>query len=264
VYTAQAIARWANFKYRRDYVPEHFQERDPQQIYEELVAVNREFLLDGKLEEEIDQALAGKDEAEAVVWGKQRFGPAWKEARFSSGDGGFRERLLDQGREMLRYELARLEQAVLLRLHDQCWKDHLWEMDHLKMAIMQRPMGGDQTHPQSQYAIEGRELFDQMWSRIRDRVTELILKARMGGGPARPGVTAGPGATGPGPVLQMRHADATGAGFAQAEADQRAAMRAQGVDQKVETIRRKQPRVGRNDPCPCGSGKKYKHCHGRM
>jgi uncharacterized protein YecA (UPF0149 family) len=40
-------------------------------------------------------------------------------------------------------------------------------------------------------------------------------------------------------------------------------MRAQGVEQKTETIRREQPKVGRNDPCPCGSGKKYKQCHGR-
>ena len=40
-------------------------------------------------------------------------------------------------------------------------------------------------------------------------------------------------------------------------------MRAQNVEQKVETIRREQPRVGRNDPCPCGSGKKYKQCHGK-
>ena len=44
-------------------------------------------------------------------------------------------------------------------------------MDHLKHAIAQRPMGGDQTHPQSQYAIEGRQVFDQMWSSIRNRVT---------------------------------------------------------------------------------------------
>jgi preprotein translocase subunit SecA len=60
----------------------------------------------------------------------------------------------------------------------------------------------------------------------------------------------------------MAHADATGAGFA-GGADEAAAMRAQNTEAKVETIRRDQPKVKRNDPCPCGSGKKYKQCHGK-
>jgi preprotein translocase subunit SecA len=171
------------------------------------------------------------------------------------------------GREMLRWELSRLENFVLLRLYDQAWKDHLLEMDHLKHAIMQRPLGGDQTHPQSQYAIEGREYFDKMWSRISERVTDMIFKVKMTSGPGGPsGQAGGPGpeAGGGGPSLQMQHADATGAGFAgAAAADQAAAMRAQGVEKKVETIRRAQPRVKRNDPCPCGSGKKFKQCCGR-
>jgi preprotein translocase subunit SecA len=161
---------------------------------------------------------------------------------------------------MLRWELSRLENFVLLRIYDQAWKDHLLEMDQLKMAIMQRPLGGDQTHPQSQYAIEGREYFDQMWSRVQERVTDMIFKVKMTGGPAAPTRQAGA-------PLQFRHADASGAGFAgmaaAAAADQAAAMRAQNVEQKVETIRRSRPRVGRNDPCPCGSGRKYKQCCGR-
>jgi preprotein translocase subunit SecA len=61
----------------------------------------------------------------------------------------------------------------------------------------------------------------------------------------------------------MHHDSSTGAGFAQAAADEAAAMRAQGEAAKPKTIRREKPKVGRNDPCPCGSGKKYKHCHGK-
>ena len=63
--------------------------------------------------------------------------------------------------------------------------------------------------------------------------------------------------------MAFRHADSTGTGFAGATADQDAAMRAQGGEAKVETIRRDQPKVGRNEPCPCGSGKKFKQCHGK-
>ncbi|MHC4697931.1 MAG: SEC-C metal-binding domain-containing protein [Planctomycetota bacterium] len=155
-------------------------------------------------------------------------------------------------------ELTRLEHAVLLRIYDLAWKDHLLEMDHLKDAIMQRPLGGDQTHPQSQFAIEGRELFSQMWARIAGRVTDIVFKIRATGG-ERDGV---PGGRGPLQVA-MSHADATGAGFTGAAADHSAAMKAQGVEGKVETIRREAPKVGRNKPCPCGSGKKYKNCHGK-
>jgi len=256
-YVAQALAEWTSRKYGIPRRPEDFQNRDPRDIHQELVALNEDYLTNGKLDDEIEKAIRTRSEEEAIAWAKQRFGPAWNPLRFQNQSGDLSEKLRDQGREMLRYELSRLEQAVLLRIHDQCWKDHLLEMDHLKSAIMQRPMGGDQTHPQSQYAIEGREYFDQMWTRTRDRVTDVILKVRMGGGP-------GPGAI-PEEMrrLQTAHSDATGAGFTSADADQRAAMRAQGVETKTETIRREQPRVGRNDPCPCGSGKKYKHCHGR-
>ncbi|HRX86620.1 MAG TPA: SEC-C metal-binding domain-containing protein, partial [Phycisphaerae bacterium] len=263
-YVAAAIAEWTTRKYGVPRRPEEFQNRDPQDIYKELFAINEEYLTNGKLDAEIDKALSARSEDEAIAWAKERFGPAWNPYSFRNQEGELADKLRGQGRELLRYELSRLEQAVLLRIHDQCWKDHLLEMDHLKHAIMQRPMGGDQTHPQSRYAIEGREFFDQMWTRIRDRITDVILKVRLGGGPSG----QAPEMPDQQQRLQMAHGDATGAGFAAAaaasEADQRAAMRAQGVDQKAETIRREQPRVGRNDPCPCGSGKKYKQCHGRQ
>ena len=260
-YSTAALAQWVGAKYRIDKKPEDYQDRTVGEIYDELVDLNRDYLANGKIEEEVDAAIRDKSEDEAIEWARQRFGPAYNPGRFEQCPGDLRERLIDQGREMLRYELSRLEQVVLLRIHDQCWKDHLLEMDHLKVAIMQRPMGGDQTHPQSQYAIEGRDLFRQMWARVRDRVVELVFKVRMGGGPAS--AEAGP-AMSLGTSMTMHHGDATGSGFSAAAAQQRAAMRAQGTDGKVETIRRQQPKVGRNDPCPCGSGKKYKQCHGRQ
>jgi uncharacterized protein YecA (UPF0149 family) len=96
-----------------------------------------------------------------------------------------------------------------------------------------------------------------MWSRISGRVTDIVFKIRAVAGEAEE-------ATGRRPAtMTFRHAESTGAGFATANADQAAAMKAQNVEAKVETIRRETPRVGRNDPCPCGSGKKYKQCHGR-
>ena len=96
-----------------------------------------------------------------------------------------------------------------------------------------------------------------MWKSIRERVTDMIFKVSHGQGGG--GTEESRSTT----QLQARHDSATGAGFAGASEDQQAAMRAQGEGAKPVTIRREAPKVGRNDPCPCGSGKKYKQCCGR-
>ncbi len=259
---AAAIITWVNGKFHVGWTLNDIQGKTLPEVRVMMVALNREFV-EGRLEKEVETAIAGLDREAAIEWARTRIGRAWNQVHFESFKGEWRDAILAQGRELLRWELTRLEQFVLLRIYDQAWKDHLLEMDHLKTAIMQRPLGGDQTHPQSQYAIEGRDLFNQMWARIAGRVTDIIFKVRATGGPEGDGKAPG-GATGrtPAPMV-FRHADSTGAGFAGATADQQAAMRAQGTDGKVETIRREEPKVGRNDPCPCGSGKKYKQCHGK-
>ncbi len=256
---ATAIVTWVNGKFGVGWTLNDIQGNTVPEVREKMAALNREFL-DGRMEREVDAAIAGMDRDRAVEWAKGRFGRAWNQERFEAFGENYRDAIVAQGRELLRWELTRLEQFVLLRIYDQAWKDHLLEMDHLKTAIMQRPLGGDQTHPQSQYAIEGRQQFNQMWSRIAGRVTDIIFKIRATGGTENDG--RAPGGKPAAPMV-FRHADATGAGFAGASADQQAAMQAQGTEGKVETIRRDQPKVGRNDPCPCGSGKKYKQCHGR-
>ena len=256
---ADLVVEWANRKYDAGWSLDDVHGKPVAEVRDRLVELSTEFF-DGRLEEEIEEKTTGLDRDQAVEWARTRFGHAWNEERFTRSDGDLRSALLAQGREMLRWELTRLEQFVLLRLYDQAWKDHLLEMDHLKTAVMQRPLGGDQTHPQSQFAIEGRDLFTQMWTRIANRVTDIVFKVQMTPGgveePRTPGAARGPS-------LSFGHADSTGAGFAGAAADQAAAMRAQGTEGKVETIRREKPKVGRNQPCPCGSGKKYKNCHGR-
>jgi preprotein translocase subunit SecA len=306
-YALQQIVGWANSKYNAGWTPETLADKDVQQISEQLVGITREFLSGGRLQQEIEAALAkyprsstggngqaaigSNGDGDVLVlgasqdpnaasgdgdapnapaappepttlaeWAARRFGPALDPEALKTGDP--REVLVQAGEQLVRWELTQLERYVLLRIYDQGWKDHLLEMDHLKNAIMQRPMGGDQTHPQSQYAIEGRDLFEQMWKTIREHVTDMIFKVSAGpaGGPAGGTTTTG-GAPGGMPQLQTRHDSATGAGFA--TADQNAAMQAQGEGAKAATIRREQPRTGRNDPCPCGSGKKYKQCHGR-
>ncbi|MCH7926133.1 MAG: SEC-C domain-containing protein, partial [Planctomycetes bacterium] len=252
---AGIIVQWTRHKFRVDWTLEEVQGRSVEAIREDLLKLNRSFF-EGRLEEEVEKNIAGKPNEEIIEWAEKRFGRAWSERDHGDLNGNLKAELLVRGRELLRWELSKLEQFVLLRIYDQAWKDHLLEMDHLKSAIMQRPLGGDTAHPQSQFSIEGRDLFNQMWARISTRVTDIIFKVRAsndGKSIAMPQSQ----------TMAQVHGDATGAGFAGAAADQVAAMRAQGTDGKVETIRREQPKVGRNAPCPCGSGKKYKQCHGK-
>ncbi|MEE9295305.1 MAG: SEC-C metal-binding domain-containing protein [Phycisphaerae bacterium] len=252
----EVVCHWVNAKYRASWSVEQIQGRPVEQIARQLLDIQEDWLNNGKLDAEIDEAMSEHSGDALQVWAKTRFGPAFDERQLAATSPSPRQALHNMGRTMLRFELTALEQYILLRLYDQAWKDHLLEMDRLKTAIMQRPMGGDQSHPQSQYAIEGREYFDQMWALISNRVTDIIFKLRPGEGPAG-AATAGQSS------MQLQHADATNVGFAGAAADQQAAMKAQGAERKVETIRRDKPKVGRNAPCPCGSGKKYKQCHGR-
>ena len=253
---AEFLITWVNTKFRADWKIDKVQGREVVDIREDLVRMQESFMNNGRLAEEIAHATADNDPDKAITWAKERFGPAWHQRQFDEFDGELEQALLHQGRRMLRWELDRLEQMVLLQIYDQAWKDHLLEMDHLKHAIMQRPLGGDQSHPQSQFAIEGRDLFKQMWARISERVTQIIFRLHAGGGEdAKAKQSAA--------TVSLMHGDATGAGFAGAASDRDAAMRAQGGGQKVATIRREEPRVKRNDPCPCGSGKKYKQCHGK-
>ncbi len=277
-FALQLLTDWANLKYQVGWTVESIQQRSPQDVFSELRRLNHSYLLEGKLEEEVDQAVASHTGDQLHAWVHKRFQTVPESAVEDSpgqlilkkmtavvGQGYSmngvppeREDIIALGRRLLRYELTLLEQYVLLRIYDQAWKDHLLEMDHLKSAIQQRPIGGDQSHPQSQFAIEGRDLFNQMWNRIREHVTDRIFKVQLAGGDESTGSRPAGGA------VQYQHADASGSAFSSAAASQdAAAMRPQNQAQKAETIRREEPKVKRNDPCPCGSGKKYKQCCGK-
>jgi preprotein translocase subunit SecA len=285
-YALPLLLDWARFKYGVSWRIEDVQVRPREQLVADLRSLGRTYLLEGRLEQEVDAAMVAHPGEALGEWFRSRFTPPQSEGPHGAAlarlhrnicnsqiNGALgsrtptRDEVLRFGRQVLRFELTLLEQFVLLRIYDQAWKDHLLEMDHLKHAIQQRPIAGDQTHPQSQFAIEGKDLFNQMWERIREHVTDRIFKVRLSGegeagGEASDGGVPARGPTG-GPV-QYIHADATGAAFSAAAAAQHAAaMRPQNQPQKVETIRRDVPRVGRNDPCPCGSGKKFKQCHGK-
>ena len=172
--------------------------------------------------------------------------------------------MIRRGRQILRQELTDLEQVVLIQILDQAWKDHLYAMDLLRGGV--GLAGFAERDPRIVYKKEGYAFFEQMLSGIRDKVTDLIFKVQFGGRDQARSQYRETAAV---------HEDTGGYGVAEnllltAAADASAATveraseggEARGEPVKVATIVRDAPKVGRNDDCPCGSGKKYKKCCG--
>jgi preprotein translocase subunit SecA len=260
------IAAWVNRKYRLGWTYEHFEGKSPQEIFQELRAINEDYLRNGKIEGEIDQALREHAGSEIVQWARERFGSVVDGQSLAAGPE-LRGKLLRCGYEMLRYELTQLERLVVLSTLDAVWKDHMYAMDLLRHGIHLR--GYAERDPKIEYKREGTRLFNETMSNIRERVTDMIFKVELvmagdePGGPDDGGGVPVPAGGGPYSGMAASKADATGAAFSNVAADRAAAMRQQGEGGKPQTIRRETPRVGRNDPCPCGSGKKFKQCHGK-
>lgn len=165
------------------------------------------------------------------------------------------------GEEVIRH----LEKAIMLRVLDEQWKDHLAQMDHLRQGIGLR--GYAQKNPKQEYKREAFGMFTEVLDRVKNEtigilskiqiqtsaeVEELEVQRRRQGVDGReylhPSATAEPLPT-PHPEHQP-NALAPQSGQAAAVATQ--------------PFVRSGPKVGRNAPCPCGSGKKYKHCHGKL
>jgi preprotein translocase subunit SecA len=262
------IAAWVSRKYGLKWTYEHFAGKDPQQIFEELVSLNEDHLANGRLDGEIDAAIETHPGDAIVKWARERFGTVVEANPVEPGPN-VRDQLRRCGYEMLRFELTQLERYVLLSTFDAVWKDHMYSMDLLRHGIGLR--GYAERDPKIEYKREGTRLFNEMLGNIRERVTDLIFKVRVtppggadalgGDVPAAPAPGAGGGAAYAG--MTAAKADATNAAFADAASDHEAAMRKQGEGGKPQPIRREVPKVGRNAPCPCGSGKKYKQCCGK-
>ncbi|MEC8474617.1 MAG: SEC-C metal-binding domain-containing protein, partial [Planctomycetota bacterium] len=152
-------------------------------------------------------------------------------------------------------EMRRMERQVLLQIVDEAWKNHLLTMDHLRSSVGLK--GYAQMDPKVEYKREGMRLFEKVWESIGERVTDLIFRMESSLNEAFIRSTWVEG--------QTRHdevappASPSSAGAANANTSTNSSSQS-SEPQKPATIRNRGRRVGRNDPCPCGSGKKYKNC----
>ncbi len=149
------------------------------------------------------------------------------------------------------------ERSVVLQSMDTYWREHLAALDHLRQGIHLR--GYAQKNPKQEYKREAFQLFSQMLDMIRNDVTRVLVLVRIR---TREEVEMA--------AAQQAESQVTDMNYHRPEPENGLASGENG-DHRAETaeIRQKPvvnavPKVGRNEPCPCGSGKKYKHCHGRL
>jgi preprotein translocase subunit SecA len=150
-------------------------------------------------------------------------------------------------------EIRRMERTVLLTQLDSAWKDHLLAMDHVRSSVNFRSMG--QMDPKVEYKREGMKLFDEMWLSIGERMTDVIFRME-----AMDSDIVSDSWVENKSVARHDSYDATSQLLAEKEADLASADAAGGEPPRIEAIRNRGERLGRNDPCTCGSGKKYKNC----
>ena len=210
-------------------------------------------------------APAEKDAAPDVqglcAWLRQKFGVEVAPAEIEGRELADAENLLVERvfaayeareKEMSSEAMRALEGFVLLQTIDAKWKDHLHTMDLLKAGIGLRSYA--QIDPLVAYKKEGYELFQEMMDAIDDEATALVFRLRL----VRPAEEELQSA-GVWRIANVVHQE-----FASMDAQREAAEAASHASEgKVKTIHRDKPKIGRNDPCWCGSGKKYKRCHGR-
>jgi preprotein translocase subunit SecA len=171
------------------------------------------------------------------------------------------EKAANYGTDVMRM----VEKSLLLQILDQVWKEHLLSLDHLRQGIGLRAYG--QRDPLNEYKREAFALFEAMLERLRERVTQVLAHVELRVDPALDQALQ--------PPAQEMHETREDPAFAEAQPASRPT--GGGLAPDTGPVRSRQGsasldprdpatwgRVARNAPCPCGSGKKYKHCHGRL
>ncbi len=181
---------------------------------------------------------------------------SWLEAEPELSDEAILERILAAADEAYAQKKAlvepsawaHFERGLLLQSIDQHWREHLAALDHLRQGIHLR--GYAQKNPKQEYKREAFELFETMLEAIRRDVTRVLMTVRIQAPEAVEEVASAE----PAPKnVRYEHPEV----HVVAEEEPAA-------ESKAQPTVHAGPRIGRNDPCPCGSGKKYKHCHGRL
>ena len=269
-YDREGLAAWAYQRFGMEISPAEFRSRSRQEIHDLLLQASLATMERGRrvlreAMERVERAIASREfdpTARAVsANGELRSLAEWLDqaakvavpvdelARMDPDT--LRNRVRTAIDEQYRPEIRYAERIIVLQVLDEAWKNHLLVMDHLRSSVGLR--GYAQVDPKVEFKREGMRTFDEMWNAVAQRATDLMFRIEQMD-------TGFVGSTWAG--AQAIHEEVPAAVSEIAE-QQEAAIEGTQTGAKREPYRNRQQRVGRNDPCPCGSGKKFKHCHGR-
>ncbi|MFZ4708580.1 MAG: preprotein translocase subunit SecA [Zwartia sp.] len=150
---------------------------------------------------------------------------------------------------------ANFERSIMLQVIDSQWREHLSALDHLRQGIHLR--GYAQKNPKQEYKREAFELFSDMLDRVRDDAMKVLMTVRIQSAEEVQQAEEAAALAAQNQQIEYQHSAYQEGG------EQAAAIPAPASDHPG-TVRNIMPKVGRNEPCPCGSGKKYKQCHGQL
>jgi preprotein translocase subunit SecA len=266
-YDREGLVQWARKRFEVDLDLEDLKNRQRDEIRALLIEHSRRFAertvdpqgeVDSRLKEVFDgQALSTKELHAALEDGRLKGLSDWlnqdlnyplsPEAMTRMDPAILTNFMTSAVEAKYRPEMQKLERALLLNLLDGAWKDHLLVMDHLRDSVGMR--GYAQVDPKVEYKREGMRTFEQMWDTVGERTTDLIFRMEQ----LDEGFV---GSTWTGAEARHEAPPPSDIGT-----EQQSAIDGTQTDGKPKPIRNQGQKVGRNDPCPCGSGKKFKNCH---
>jgi preprotein translocase subunit SecA len=259
-YNRQGLLEWARVRFngRADHLNETtFLVESRSRLREMLLEISRAFYptatLD-KMEELLSRCfrtagarLSAEQAGEIAAWAVATLQAPLTAAELQGQDERTTRSLLQNAfDERFRPEMRSMERSLLLHVIDSKWNAHLYTMDHLRAGV--GLVSYAQIDPKIEYKRQGMKAFDEMWETIDTEVTDLVFRMEEEAGTVQ--------------VAQSTARHDSAQSVLQAPPSDAAQPRGNSAEAppKVETIRNKGPKVGRNDPCPCGSGKKYKNC----
>ncbi len=190
----------------------------------------------------------------------------WLEADNQLHEEALREKICDEIQaaydaksEQVGPSMRKIEKQIMLQVLDTLWKEHLSTMDHLRQGIHLRAYA--QKNPKQEYKRESFELFEQLLGNLKDEVVKFLSHVQIQRQDEAQQIERQRREAAEREKLAFQHAQASALSSPGADGDD-----PQGQEQAAapQTFTRDQPKVGRNEPCPCGSGKKYKQCHGKL
>jgi preprotein translocase subunit SecA len=269
-YDREGLFHWAKQRFpgqAESLNEEDFRTQSRARLYEELIEVSRKYFPTAgpsEIDEKLEEAFTGTrlseadDAMEVSEWARAVLHLEVPEAALTSVTRETaRQMLWNAFDDRYRPEMRGMERSLILSHLDASWKNHLYTMDHLRSTVGLR--GYAQDDPKTVFKREGMQEFETMWESVQDKITETVFRME-----EEDAFQESVWAIGQAVHESAPRPSAMGQGEGIRAEQDAAITNSQRGEKKIEPIRNRGERVGRNDPCPCGSGKKYKNCHMRQ